>query len=188
MNKVIYIVLTETDSVLSRAIKTFTNDPFNHISIAFDAQLNEMYSFGRKEENNPWIGGFVQESRYSSLLQNANCAIFSYTVTEKQYRLLRMQINYFKKYGKNYRYNFLGLLFVLCRIRIKRKHAYFCSQFIEELFRKAKIETNLCPYFVRPIEFIELPRSQVLYIGNFSQYFVTYDQIKDRTGTVIGCR
>lgn len=173
MNRVIYIVLTETDSLLSRTIKRFTNDSFNHVSIAFDAQLNEMYSFARKKEHNPWVGGFVQESRYSRLLQNAYCAIYAYTITEKQYRLIRMQINYFKKNRQQYRYNFLGLLCVPCRIRFKRKYAYFCSQFIEELFRNANIETNLNPYFVRPVEFRNLPRAKVIYRGYFDQYFLT---------------
>lgn len=174
MKKVIYIVLTETDSFLSRTIKKFTKDSYNHVSIAFDAQLNEMYSFARKKEHNPWIGGFVQESRYSRLLQNADCAIYACTITEKQYKLLRMQINYFKKNGHQYRYNFIGLLFVLCRIPYKRKHAYFCSQFVEELVRNAKIETNLCPYFVRPIEFGNLQRARVIYRGDFEKYFHTY--------------
>ena len=176
MNRVIYLVLTETDSFLSRTIKKFTNDTFNHISIAFDAGLNEMYSFARKKEYNPWIGGFVQESRYSRLLQSAYCAIYAFTVTEKQYKLLRKQINNFKKNRHQYRYNFLGLLCVLCRIRYKRKYAYFCSQFVEELFRNATIETNLCLYFVRPIEFKDLPRAQVVYRGCFEEYFLTYNQ------------
>ena len=59
MSKTIYIILTETGSLLSRAIQVYTQKNFNHVSIAFDPELKEMYSFGRKYENNPLIGGFV---------------------------------------------------------------------------------------------------------------------------------
>lgn len=42
--KQIYIVLTHTGTVLSRMIKMYTKGKFSHISIAFDKDLNEMYS------------------------------------------------------------------------------------------------------------------------------------------------
>lgn len=174
MTKTIYIVLTSTGSVLSRAIKTFTNDHFNHISLAFDEELQEMYSFGRKKENNPWIGGFVQESPHGRLLRSAYCAIYAYPITDEQYIKLRRKIDYFKRHREQYRYNFIGLLCVACRIRLKREHAYFCSQFIATLFRDANIEKNLCPYFTRPTEFEELPKANIIYLGYLEDYICSY--------------
>ena len=60
-NKKIYIVLSQTGTWFSRAIKFFTKDPYNHASISLDKELNHMYSFGRKKVNNPLRGGFVRE-------------------------------------------------------------------------------------------------------------------------------
>ena len=48
MGKTIYIVLTDTGTLLSKTIGMYTRKDLNHASIAFDEQLTEMYSFGRK--------------------------------------------------------------------------------------------------------------------------------------------
>jgi hypothetical protein len=57
--KKVYILLTNTGSFLTKLIKLYTKKPYNHASIAFDYELSEVYSFGRKTARNPVIGGFV---------------------------------------------------------------------------------------------------------------------------------
>ena len=170
MSRVIYIVLTKTSSVLSRAIQLYTRETFNHISIAFDADLKEMYSFGRKHENNPLIGGFVQEDINSKLLQQAECAIYEYVVSDEQYGLLRTEIAGFKRNQDRYRYNFIGLLCVPCRIRMKREHAFFCSQFIATLFLRAGIPAEVCPYFMKPSDFKHVNGLKLRYRGQLVKY------------------
>lgn len=46
--KDVYIVLTGTGTAFSGFIKWFTKADLNHASIAFDSELREVYSFGRK--------------------------------------------------------------------------------------------------------------------------------------------
>lgn len=48
----IYLLLTDTGSILTRTIKLFTRKKYNHISLAFDAVLEDTFSFGRKKANN----------------------------------------------------------------------------------------------------------------------------------------
>ncbi|WP_431028729.1 hypothetical protein [Lysinibacillus sp. LZ02] len=170
MSKTIYIVLTETGSVLSRAIQVYTQENFNHISIAFDPELKEMYSFGRKHENNPLIGGFVQEDAQSKLLREANCAIYQLTVSNTQYEKLRMEIAYFKQYKNKFKYNFIGLFCVAFRIRLKRDYAFFCSQFIAFLFLRAGISIDLCPYFIKPTDFQYIQGIKLCYKGKLTTY------------------
>lgn len=62
--KEMYILLTDTGTLLSKLIKCFTNAPYNHVSIVFDKRLDEVYSFGRKEPRNPFIAGFIREDVY----------------------------------------------------------------------------------------------------------------------------
>lgn len=57
----IYIVLTFTGTVLATIIKEYTRREFAHVSISLDKELEEMYSFGRLNPYNPFIGGFVHE-------------------------------------------------------------------------------------------------------------------------------
>ena len=75
MGKTIYIVLTDTGTVLSKMIGMYTRKDLNHVSIAFDEQLTEMYSFGRKYQSNPFIAGFVKENAADGIFNGANCAI-----------------------------------------------------------------------------------------------------------------
>lgn len=171
MSKVIYIVLTETGSLLSRAIQLYTQENFNHVSIAFDRDLQEMYSFGRKFDNNPFIGGFVQERANSKLLRSANCAVYECTVSDEQYEILQQRIYYYKLHMEKYRYNFIGLIGIACHVKLKRQHAFFCSQFIATLFKDA----GLCldgrsPYFMKPTDFARLRYLNLCYRGKLNNY------------------
>lgn len=171
MGQVIYIVLTETGSILSRAIQLYTQENFNHVSIAFDRNLTEMYSFGRKFENNPFIGGFVQENIHSKLLRSANCAIYECNVTDEQYELLQQKIQFFKQHMDKFRYNFIGLIGVACRIKLEREWAFFCSQFIATLLKDAGFNLDgLCPYFMKPTDLGKLPYMHLCYKGELSRY------------------
>lgn len=59
--KKIYIVLTYTGTILSKIIKLYTKKEYSHVSIALDQDLKYMYSFGRLNPYNAFIGGFVHE-------------------------------------------------------------------------------------------------------------------------------
>lgn len=61
-NKDIFIVLTGTGTAFSGFIKWFTKADLNHASIAFDCELREVYSFGRKKMHNPFVAGLIQEN------------------------------------------------------------------------------------------------------------------------------
>lgn len=65
----VYIVLTYTGTILSRIVKMYTRREYSHVSIAFDEDLKEMYSFGRLNPYNPFIGGFVYERIDRGLLK-----------------------------------------------------------------------------------------------------------------------
>ena len=74
--KNVYILLTDTGSVLTTMIKHVTTNPYNHVSISFDEDLETLYSFGRKHPNNPFLGGFVKESIYSGTFKKFKNTIF----------------------------------------------------------------------------------------------------------------
>jgi len=59
--KKIYIVLTYTGTILSKVIRVYTRAEYCHVSLSLDKRLRKMYSFGRLNPYNPFIGGFVHE-------------------------------------------------------------------------------------------------------------------------------
>lgn len=56
-----YIVLTYTGTILSKIIRVYTRAEYCHVSLSLDKELKKMYSFGRLNPYNPFIGGFVHE-------------------------------------------------------------------------------------------------------------------------------
>jgi hypothetical protein len=143
--KIIYIMLSDTGSLLSRMIRLYTREDLNHTSIAFDDELNEVYSFGRKNPRNPFVGGFVREKIHGHLFMSnerpTNCAIYCCKVDIQSYNHIRDQIKMIEDNHDQYTYNILGLFGVMLNIEIEPEKAFFCSQFISFLF-----QTNWCMY------------------------------------------
>ena len=50
----VYIVISQTGTILSRIIKFLTRKEYNHASISLKDDLSVMYSFGRKNPYNPF--------------------------------------------------------------------------------------------------------------------------------------
>ena len=97
--KKIYIILTHTGTILSRIIKTYTKDEFSHVSIALDNELKEMYSFGRLNPYNPFIGGFIHEYLNKGTFKRfvkTRAKIIELEIDDKQYNELKHIISEFK--------------------------------------------------------------------------------------------
>lgn len=170
----IYILLTDTGTWFTRLIRWFTNAPFNHVSIVFDEQLREIYSFGRKRPRNPLFAGFVKENVYTGTyvyFQNTRCVLLKYHVTEEELKKIRTIIQSFEKNKDYYSYNLIGLLGVLLQIPIAKKNAYFCSQFVAEVFQKSGLDFwNIPPALVTPNHFFSHLDFELIYAGKLYDY------------------
>lgn len=171
MEKTIYIVLTDTGTVLSKMIGMYTGNGLNHASIAFDEGLTEMYSFGRKYQSNPFIAGFVKENATSRIFQGANCVIYSCQVNEGEFERIRNKIRYIEKHKEQYRYNFIGLFGVAMNRGINRERAFFCSQFVATVMNEGDSPLfAVSPSLVQPRHFTEAACLQEVYEGDLQSY------------------
>ncbi|WP_312092527.1 hypothetical protein [Niallia sp.] len=169
--KKVYIILTDTGTLFTRCIKLFTRKPHNHASISFDPQLNEVYSFGRRKPSNPFIGGFVKENVQHDFFRNSRCIIYSVSVTETQYEKMKNKIEQMEKEQRNYRYNLLGLLFILFKIPYNRKNAYFCSQFVASILHESGVLFfNKPPCLITPYDLLDEYNMQRVYEGKLYLY------------------
>jgi hypothetical protein len=170
----VYIVLTDTGTLFTRMIKQFTRAPLNHASIAFDANLTEVYSFGRKEIHSPWRGGFVRENMYGLFFQHAQCAIYRCRISETQYAVMYERICRMLEQKERYKYNLLGLAALWLKIRYHRENAYFCSQFVASLFELTGVPLVDKPaYWVRPDDIARSPLLECIYRGVLGDYLPT---------------
>lgn len=169
--KLIYFLFTDTGSYLSKAINYYTKKSLNHVSISFDPQLDELYSFGRKQPKNPFIGGFIKEDIQSELLKNATCEIYSFPVSDEDYKAIIHNIKEIEKRKEYYKYNFIGLFGVMLDIEINRKSALFCSQFVATVLRdldRFQFEKPAC--FITPTDIREFSGMQLVYQGVLGDY------------------
>jgi CRISPR/Cas system-associated protein endoribonuclease Cas2 len=172
-NKKIYIIVSFTGTILSRIVRFWTRKKYSHTSISLDKKLNEMYSFGRVNPYNIFIGNFVHESpKWGTLkrFKKTKCSIISLDVTEKQYSDVKKIIEEFKNNGqKHYKFNIRGIAFAAFNIRIKQKNKYYCSEFVKYVLDNANIINNL-PEVVKPMDFLNLEKYDVIYEGYLNEY------------------
>jgi hypothetical protein len=170
----IFILLTHTGSMLSRAIRTYTGEPYSHVSIAFDKELVEVYSFGRKKPDNPFFAGFVREDIRNgtfACFKNTTYALYSLQVTESQYYKLKDTVYEFSNRKDNTKYNLLGLLGVVFDFPISRKNSFFCSQFVAYALERSDIKIfNKCPSLITPRDFRTSRDLKLLHTGKLSNY------------------
>lgn len=170
--KKIYIVLTHTGTVLSQIIKKYTKDEFSHVSISLDVELKEMYSFGRLNPYNPFIGGFVHEYVNKGTFKRfykTKAKIYYLYVTDEQYENLRNIINQIENDKANYTFNVLGLLAVGFHKRMEKEHSFYCAEFVKYVMEKSKIDTGL-PEIVKPEDFKNIDSLQQIYDGLLRKY------------------
>lgn len=171
--KEVYILLTNTRTVLSRAIKFYTKINHNHVSVSLDSSLSEVYSFGRKQVHNPFIGGLVQENMRHPFYSKADCAIYKCKISESQHQHLHLLLRDMYSNRDQYKYHFLGLIGILLNKKFDRQNAYFCSHFIATLFEKIGHPLVYKPAcWVTPGDIAVSPKLQLIYEGRLCEYDV----------------
>ncbi len=173
-NKVIYILLTHSGSLLSRCINIYTEEPYTHVSIALDINLRELYSFGRIHPSNPLFGGFVKEDIKNGTyarFPNTMCALYSLEINEIQYNKLKRELNKFKINWDKYGYNLLGLFGVMLNYPVERRYCYFCSQFVATLLKNSEIYNfNKPTALISPKDFRKCKELKLIYEGSLISY------------------
>lgn len=142
-NRQIYIVISQTGTLLSRILKQITGAEYNHASISLSRDLERMYSFGRRHPYNPFWGGFVIESPRTGTFKRfseTKVLVLSVSVTEEQHAELKEMLDVMWKRRRKYGYNYIGLCLAYFHIVWKQEGCYYCSEFVGELLTKSRVD------------------------------------------------
>lgn len=172
MKMKIYIVLTHTGTILSKIVKWYTKKDFSHVSISLDKELNEMYSFGRLNPYNPFLGGFVHEYTDKGTFKrfkNTVAAIYFLEIEQEQYDNMKNTINKFEQEKEKYTFNILGLFAVSIHKKIKKENSFYCAEFVEYLIEKTGMKIDL-PEIITPEDFKKINNIQLIYRGLLQEY------------------
>lgn len=134
--KEINIILTQTNTIVSKMLKIFTRKPYNHISVSLTDDCSIMYSFGRKVIWFPFLGGFVEENINKGIYKmcpETKCKIYKLKVTDSEYNIILKRLNRFLTESDKYRYSFLNLLLMYFKVPYRREYYYVCSSFVAYL-------------------------------------------------------
>ncbi len=170
--KRIYIVLTYTGTLLSKIVKLYTRKEFSHVSISLDKNLENMYSFGRK---NPYLilpAGYVHEGvdvGTFKRFKKTKTAIYSLQITDEQYENLEKEIKKFNRKKDDYDFNIAGLFTAMFRWKLKRERKLYCAEFVKVVLDDAGVVTNL-PNCVRPDDFKHIEGLKLVYTGQLQNY------------------
>ncbi|MGI6553932.1 MAG: hypothetical protein ACOX2P_00620 [Bacillota bacterium] len=165
----LYIVLTRTNTVMSKLIHIFTNDKYTHAAISLDKELNQMYSFGRRSTYNPFIGRFRKEDINEGVYKLCNPlpgAIIEVEVTREQYDEAKKLLDHFIINSHLYKYNYWGILHSFLNKPACSDYSFLCSEFVYHILKESgaadlKISRNL----VRPQSLLNI-EGRIIYQGN----------------------
>lgn len=173
-DKEIYIVVSQTGSIVSRMLKKVTGAEYNHVSVSLESDLRCMYSFGRRYTYFPWWGGFVRESTmYGSLkrFSDTRAIVMAISVSENAYNEIEIRLHDMIEHRNNYHYDVIGLLLAGLKIKYKRDRHYYCSDFVRELLVNFDIEApEVFEPIVQPMHFLDIPDGNVIYSGRLHDY------------------
>ncbi|MCM3785368.1 hypothetical protein M3231_20540 [Neobacillus mesonae] len=170
----VYILLTNTGTLFTKVIQTYTRAPYNHASVSFDRELSELYSFGRKHPNNPLNGGFVKEDIKTgtfSKYPDTTCVLYELKVTDREVVKMKRVLQIFIRSRQKYLYNILGVIGITLKEPVEFSNSYFCSQFVAEILQRSGIKLwNKLPALVTPDDFRQCDRLELIYQGKLSEY------------------
>lgn len=170
--KNIYIIISQTGTILSNLLRIVTGKEYNHASFSIYDDLNEMYSFGRKYAYNPFVGVFVVERIDHGTFKrfkNTRCKVISISVTEEQYELIYEKLCDMLIHKDYYKYNVVGLLLAAIHVNWDCPNKFYCSQFVRYILESANVDVSDIPNIVHPTDFLSLDGS-IVYEGLLRGY------------------
>lgn len=171
--KSIYLLLTKSETFVSKAIYLMTQDSYTHISISFEETLQPMYSCARKYTYSPLPAGIRNESLIKGFYnknQHIPCALYKLTVSKEIYDKAKMILESILNHHQDYKYNLMGL--ILCKLEVpyRRENYYFCSEFVSEILAYSQaLELPKLPCLMKPADYLLFEELECLYQGNIGE-------------------
>ena len=171
--KEVYILFTHTGTLMSQSIRILKQARYSHVSIALDAQLTELYSFGRKYPYNAFIGRFVKEGIHFGTFKrfkNTDCKVMRLAVSQQQYQNMKNEIDRMLAEKNKYKFNVRGVFYANFNKKFSRPYRYYCSEFVKHILDVGLVDTSMLPEIVQPEHILMINNLQPVYSGLLRDY------------------
>jgi len=168
----LYVVLTATNTTMSKLIQLIKKDEYTHAAIALDEELNYLFSFGRKYTYNPFLGRFKKEDINEGIYKFCKVlpgVIIKVEVSKNQYKKTVNLLNNFMINSSRYKYNYRGLFHSLFNKPVYYDNRFLCSEFVYYILKEAGIvDFQISGNLVRPQNLMDL-KGNIIYKGDLKE-------------------
>ena len=162
-----------TGTYFSRFLSLMSGEKYIHVSITFNENLKEVYSFGRKHPRWAFPNGFVIEDmkNVTDVFSNAVFKMYKLSLTKSEHESLLKELKKYQDNKNKYRYNLKGLMHIKLNRVYHRKRHFVCSQFVAKILSDAKIYNFNKDYsLIRPRDIARIPNLTLVYEGKMLDY------------------
>lgn len=129
--KYLYILFSATPYRMGRMIRRVTGEPYNHVAIATEEDLRDLYAFARRYYHTPFYGGFVTEHpfRYHHNGVTADIRLYRLPLTNRQWDKLNALLEKMRGRAERYLYNHLSAMLAPLHLKVRVRDAFTCAEF-----------------------------------------------------------
>lgn len=168
----IYLALVDTPGFFASAIRNFLDQKYVHAVLSLDEQLDEAYSFGRRNPFVPVIAGFEREDKEKILraFPTAEYRICRIACTPEQKEQITERLH--RDYNRRFRlhYAVLGLPFLVHGKKFYMKNQYTCSSYIARVLEECGMPISDKHFsLVTPKDVYEYKNMEVVFEGKLEE-------------------
>lgn len=171
----VFIVLSYTNTAFGNIINKVKHSNYSHASIAFESDLEHLYSFNAASENK--LGGISYESisGYLKQYKDSRIKVLAVFVNKQQKARIHAKLDYYIANASKTKYS-ISNLFNIVLNRAKDTNwslSMICSQFVDSILRAVNIDlTNKSSNLVAPADFERVKDNKVylMYEGYIRDY------------------
>lgn len=169
----IYLAMVDTPGLFAYLIRRFLGQKYIHVVISMDAQLNEAYSYGRRNPRIPFFAGFEREDKNRILraFPTADYMVCELECSAEQKERIceRLRADYKKRLRRHYAV--LGLVFIVCGIPFYQRNHYTCSSYIARVLYENEIEISQKHFsLVTPKDFYLYSGKKTVFEGRLAEF------------------
>lgn len=177
----VYIVLYAHNSIVGKTIRKLTHQPYSHSAIAFNTDMNNLYSFGNRmisdsngNSHRKFGAGresFVKKDGKWNYPESTPYAIYAIWLNMESIAKMKKRIHSIFSKPDEYRFSYDGLIKYYLNISSESNYKMFCSQFVASILALGtpldKLPSLYSPYELKNIKDVHFIEDGVL--GAFSR-------------------
>ena len=134
-SKMLYIMISKTDTGVGGIIRRVTGFPYNHVSMTLDPSFRSWVSFARFHRDTPLYGGFLIEpaERFFAKGKQVDIRIFALELTAQRYGELEALFAKASTPDSGYIYNYFELVTLIFGIKFPVSNAFTCLGFANHI-------------------------------------------------------